>query len=70
MKRNSARTAADASIKSRKASGVMPTSRKAASIAAACETLVRAGDKVVSMMLALLTVPQVLVIGWALNVMG
>nr|WP_256367427.1 hypothetical protein [Ruegeria sp. PR1b] len=41
----------------------MPTSRKAASIAAACETLVRAGDKVVSMMLALLTVPQVLVIG-------
>jgi hypothetical protein len=48
----------------------MPPSRKAASIAAACETLVRAGDKVVSMMLALLTVPQVLVIGWALNVMG
>jgi hypothetical protein len=48
----------------------MPPSRKAVSIVAACETLVRAGDKVVSMMLALLTVPQVLVIGWALNVAG
>jgi hypothetical protein len=63
MNRNSARTAADASIRSRKASGVMPPSRKAASIAAACESLVHAGDKVVSMMLAFLTVPQVLVIG-------